>query len=241
MSTTDNNTGIVVAFKVGRGGRFHNSGHTTYIGEHRIGEFTDDLFLQWENRLEVYEELSDVLEVDNLFALYEKSIEENDEQSANELREHGFDLGKLGYFTETGHDTCLKPAHVETGVGRIDIDGEYYTVYTKFIEDCTESELEKIAKAFEGYSNGRCDKIKYHDAEYWMLDNGYKHLFEGNSPEDESKYDEYLEDAKKHLHTLDREEMKKSLDTINSITEAVEEHRFTFERAARELLEILES
>ena len=41
----EKNSGIIVAFQIGRGGRFYNPGHRTFIGEKEIGEFTNDLFL----------------------------------------------------------------------------------------------------------------------------------------------------------------------------------------------------
>jgi hypothetical protein len=43
MKTAEN---TIVAFHVGRGGRFHNAGFKTFIGEKKISDFTDDLFIK---------------------------------------------------------------------------------------------------------------------------------------------------------------------------------------------------
>lgn len=41
----EENKELIVAFHIGKGGRFNNSGHLSYIGELTINNFTDDLFL----------------------------------------------------------------------------------------------------------------------------------------------------------------------------------------------------
>jgi len=41
-----NSRNTIVAFHIGRGGRFNNSGHKTFIGEKRIDAFVDDLFIR---------------------------------------------------------------------------------------------------------------------------------------------------------------------------------------------------
>lgn len=38
----------IVAFHIGRGGRFHNGGHVTYLGQEKIGKYIYDLFLNDE-------------------------------------------------------------------------------------------------------------------------------------------------------------------------------------------------
>ena len=50
MTTENNKSGIIVAFHTGRGGRYHNAGHVTYIGEKNIGEFLNDLFFNEETQ-----------------------------------------------------------------------------------------------------------------------------------------------------------------------------------------------
>ncbi|MBN2776829.1 MAG: hypothetical protein JXR36_04260 [Bacteroidales bacterium] len=41
MKTKEN---TIVAFHIGRGGKFYNAGYLTYLGEKEIGNFVDDLF-----------------------------------------------------------------------------------------------------------------------------------------------------------------------------------------------------
>jgi hypothetical protein len=41
----EENKELIVAFHIGKGGRFNNSGHLSYIGENDINNFTNDLFL----------------------------------------------------------------------------------------------------------------------------------------------------------------------------------------------------
>jgi len=35
----------IVAFHTGRGGKFYNAGHVSFIGEKKINEFVNDLFV----------------------------------------------------------------------------------------------------------------------------------------------------------------------------------------------------
>jgi len=90
----------IVAFHIGRGGRYYNAGHLSYIGEYEISHFINDLFIQ-----------------------------ENGE-----------------YFDGSENSVGLTEKEVETGIGRIDVDGLYDTTYCKFLDECNEEELELIAK-----------------------------------------------------------------------------------------------
>lgn len=56
MSTTNtfaNST--IVAFHIGRGGRFNNPGHLSFCGENKIGHYINGLFLSRENAHKVEE------------------------------------------------------------------------------------------------------------------------------------------------------------------------------------------
>jgi|SRR3972149_1890938 len=57
-SVEDNNK-TIVAFHIGRGGRFNNQGHLSYIGEKKIGDFTNDLFTRFSNSKEVVNRFSE--------------------------------------------------------------------------------------------------------------------------------------------------------------------------------------
>ena len=94
----------IVAFRIGRGGRFNNPGHLFYLGQRGIEMFTEDLFIAHINDEHVYV---------------------NDQQ-----RQVGL---------------TLKEAR--TGIGMIDQDGHYDTIYTKHIQQCNERELDCILKS----------------------------------------------------------------------------------------------
>lgn len=42
-------TETIVAFHIGRGGRFNNAGHLSFIGEHNINEYVGNLFISEDN------------------------------------------------------------------------------------------------------------------------------------------------------------------------------------------------
>lgn len=135
------NNNIIVAFLIGRGGRYFNAGHKMFIGEKPIGTFTDDLFVRYENQEAV---LSLINERKNLKELYYKAIQEDDKAALQKLKALKLDLGEQIYVTETGKPVGLSLEDEKTGIGTIDIDGEYDTIYTCKIEDCSDKELELI-------------------------------------------------------------------------------------------------
>jgi len=49
---TENQNQTIVAFHVGRGGRYWNPGHVSFLGEKKIREFTGNLFLSEEEEEE---------------------------------------------------------------------------------------------------------------------------------------------------------------------------------------------
>lgn len=57
MKNQAEKSGIIVAFQIGRGGRFNNGGHKSFIGEKKIGDFTNDLFINYENAQNVFSAL----------------------------------------------------------------------------------------------------------------------------------------------------------------------------------------
>lgn len=61
----EENRDLIVAFHIGRGGRFYNSGHTSYIGERIINDFTNDLFLNKDETFYTDGNGTEILEVDN--------------------------------------------------------------------------------------------------------------------------------------------------------------------------------
>jgi hypothetical protein len=77
------NKGLILAFQVGRGGRFNNSGHLTYIGEKHIGEFTDNLFTRFENQSDFQERYG----WDNTFSDQKSIVELITDKDFSELGE----------------------------------------------------------------------------------------------------------------------------------------------------------
>lgn len=100
----EENKDLILAFHIGKGGRFYNSGHLSYIGENTINYFTNDLFLS--------EDESEYLDLNG---------------------------EKVGLLFEN------------TGIGRIDIDGEYDTTYTTTVGQMTDEELSAIINRGAGW------------------------------------------------------------------------------------------
>ncbi len=132
----------IVAFHIGRGGNFHNQGHLTFLGENEIWRYVDELFISFENADTVAREIGDRA---NLKAKYYQAIEE-DEAAISFLDRIGLPLGERVYIDGSGHEVGLSVAESESGVGRIDIDGQYNTTYAKRLADCSEKELRLIAE-----------------------------------------------------------------------------------------------
>jgi hypothetical protein len=95
---------IIVAFHVGRGGRFYNPGNLTFIGEQKISHFTSDLFL-------------------------------NEDETE--------------YVDGAGNYVGLTVEEEKTGIGRINIDNEYDTTYTRSLFDCSFKEIMAIKESKE--------------------------------------------------------------------------------------------
>ncbi|NCX93142.1 MAG: hypothetical protein EBX40_00485 [Gammaproteobacteria bacterium] len=152
MNTEVNNElgKTIVAFHIGRGGEFYNQGHRTFLGEKEIGEFTDDLFLNFENQHSIYRKIQSRY-LPNLSSLYDAAIENIDDDKSIAARARiekflGVKFGELVYFDEGGNPVDLTAEEEATGLGRIDCDGEYDTTYTKYLEDCTDEELRLIVE-----------------------------------------------------------------------------------------------
>ncbi|WP_374440505.1 hypothetical protein [Epilithonimonas sp.] len=157
MTTLDNSIGqTIVGFKTGRGGRFFNAGHVSFIGECKISDFTNDLFLQYENQIDIYNKVKGR---ENLEAKYYE-CDENDDFSFFEKL--GFKIGEKQYFRNGEYPVGLTEKEAESGVGVIDIDGEYDTIACLMLEDCSEAQLQLIVDSEElpGYY-ASLDVIEY--------------------------------------------------------------------------------
>lgn len=106
---------VVVAFHIGRGGRFFNSGHKTFMPS--------------------VNKLQDCFREDSyIYNEYEDGTTMPDEQWL--LIDGG------GNVILEGRDA------IESETGILDWDGEYNTDIVRYIEDCTEEELEIIYQAY---------------------------------------------------------------------------------------------
>lgn len=135
----------IVAFYIGRGGRFNNAGHLTYLGEKEIGKFTDDLYLRFENE----KNFKNRFGFDSTRGDTQRCILDliND-RDFDELKEKfGITEEMLGeeiYTDSNENPVGLTQKEVEEGIGRINIDNDYNTTYTCFLKDCSEKECKLI-------------------------------------------------------------------------------------------------
>jgi len=137
----ENKTEIIVAFHTGRGGRFNNGGHTTFIGQKEITDFTGDLFIRFQNEAKILERFKSE-KLRNLVINY---IADRDLDTLKELGVSVDDLGAQEYFCgASGSSVGLMVDN--DGTGCIDIDGEYDTTSACHIEDCWESQIKLIIK-----------------------------------------------------------------------------------------------
>jgi hypothetical protein len=146
----ENQSKIIVAFHIGRGGRFHNAGHKTYLGEKEICEFLDDLHTEFENQSDFknrygWDSTNDPDQRCILDLLTDEDFDELEEKFgiSKEM------LGEKMYCTSAGNYTGLSQKDVDSGVGTLNIDNEYDTTVSMYIEDCSEDELFLIKQSNE--------------------------------------------------------------------------------------------
>lgn len=135
----------IVAFHIGRGGRFNNQGFLSFIGEEKIGKFTDDLFCNFENEKEFktrfgFDSTDDKDQKCILDLITDRDFDELEEKFG--ITEEM--LGEEIYFDGGGNSTGLTASEVESGIGRINIDQDYDTTYTCLLKDCDEKEIDAI-------------------------------------------------------------------------------------------------
>jgi hypothetical protein len=132
----------LVSFHIGRGGKYYNGGHLSFIGFKSIREIImyedSNLFISYEN----YYEISKLVEnKPNLRELLEKCYDlDNFEEFERRTK---LKVGQPIYADCNGNE-LIKFSEVETGCGRLNFDNEYNTDYVKHLEDCDEHECELI-------------------------------------------------------------------------------------------------
>lgn len=111
MKKTTFNESTMVAFHIGRGGRFYNGGHLTFLGEGKIADFTEDCCAP--STILVDEDGNEELIVD-------------------------METPDAMWTDENGNGVGLTNEEYKDGIGRIDMDGEYDTTYTTYLKDVEE-------------------------------------------------------------------------------------------------------
>jgi hypothetical protein len=115
---------IIVAFHVGRGGRFYNPGHKTFIGERNF---------------------QDLLEMHSEYIYFRNR-------------------DSYGRFQKTeivdGSGSVVSEDNPKGLIGQLNFDGDYDTVYCRYIEDCTDEELRIIAKSNRHKSQELVDALE---------------------------------------------------------------------------------
>jgi uncharacterized protein involved in tolerance to divalent cations len=69
-------------------------------------------------------------------------------------------FGELVYTDGAGNEVGLSVKEAETGIGRINIDNEYNTTYTCYVDDCDENEIECIARSNDYKSDELIEYLK---------------------------------------------------------------------------------
>lgn len=147
---TENST--IVYFHTGRGGRFKNSGFKTFQGTKNIIEVLQMAdssgqwnFINFENAGKIRKDLAS-RNLTNLLELFDKC---NDAEDFSEFEaKTGLNLGEK-YYTDGNGSLLISVAEAETGIGRIDWDGDYNRDVCQYLSDCDESELLLIANSNE--------------------------------------------------------------------------------------------
>jgi len=124
-------------FHIGRGGRFNNAGHTSFIGKKTMSELISDcssqLFVYPENHHDILAKLGDRSNLRNLY-LKSDTVGNYDEFT----RRTGVEVGEMWYCDCNG-DPIIEVNHDETG--RLEFDNDYDSDYITDLYDCTPSEL----------------------------------------------------------------------------------------------------
>ena len=134
----------IVAFHIGRGGRFNNAGFLRFLGEKRIGDFTEDLYPGYENERDFKDRLGWDQSFDGIPCILDCFTNRDLETLEKSYGITEEQLGEYGYWKGNGNHSGLYEKQVESGIGTINIDNDYDTTYTTYLEECSDRELEAI-------------------------------------------------------------------------------------------------
>jgi hypothetical protein len=134
----------IVAFHIGRGGRFHNSGHVTYLGQEKIGKFVGDLFLSHANEMA----FSGRFGFASTGNKSQKCILDliTDEEYDELEEKFGITIEMLGekVYKDGNGNPIITEQQVNSGIGCINIDNDYDTTYCQTLSDCNDNEIQLI-------------------------------------------------------------------------------------------------
>lgn len=166
----ENSVNILVEFSIGRGGRFNNGGHVSFLGYEGNGKsyVENNNFLKFENESEIILEHED--EVENIADL----ITDLDNQKGDSYDEFCKQYGDLGNVIVADCDGNEIGDYVEDGLPFFyNEDNEYNSTYGKYLKDCTEDELELIARS-DSYKDSRITSFLEEFNSEWKFDrHGY--------------------------------------------------------------------
>lgn len=136
---------IIVAFKIGRGGRFGNSGYKTY--NPRVNKLSD---------------------------CYGDSTIVNEDEEGNPLPDEDWTL------IDSGGNVILRGEEAITAdTGVLDWDGEYDTDIVKYLDECTDEEIDILYRYYlddeymgEDIINYVCSRMDVHRLERWEFSGG---------------------------------------------------------------------
>jgi len=133
------------AFHTGRGGRFWNAGHVSFIGFQRIDHYTDDLFLNFENQSDFNNRYGfDSTGDDSQKCILDLITDENLEELEEKFGITEEMLGEKIYMKGNGNTVGLTEKEADSGVGSINIDYAYDTTTVCYLTDCSDGELQLI-------------------------------------------------------------------------------------------------
>jgi hypothetical protein len=139
---------VIVAFSISGGGG--NRKKLEFVGVHNIDHFIQtghySLFLRFENM----PNSDDFAQVQPLFdSLMDKALNGDQEAKAEIEAAIGYELGELRWCDGSGNSVGLTLKESESGIGRIDMDGDYDTTYCQLLVDCDANELKLIKNSID--------------------------------------------------------------------------------------------
>lgn len=150
MKTYSENTeNTLIAFHIGRGGRFNNAGHRVFCDQDKsIESFTNDLFINFEDQNDFKNRFGwDSTGNSDQKCILDLLTDENFEELELRFGISESDLGEKIYTDGSGNAVGLTVEEAHTGVGRIEEDGEYDTTYVCLLSECDESECSLIIES----------------------------------------------------------------------------------------------